>query len=229
MKNIDDVICPPCGEQPLAPEGFYPGVALATKRGATKESPILPLLPRLMAVLPPQGREIISRGFTLIELLIVVLIIGILAAVAVPQYQKAVWKTRLSEVILFQKQIMTSLDAWILENGWPTIQQLGEDEEMFLFPNGEISLNMDFPHGIGCKNEVCEISYSAFAYLYEGIVWLSIRSVIEDSSIMVQIFYERQPDGTEIKVCQHIPEQPKGKYICDILHTLNPEYEVQET
>jgi type IV pilus assembly protein PilE len=50
-----------------------------------------------------------KKAFTLIELLVAVLIIGILAAIALPQYRKAVEKTRWMEGVI---AINALADAW---------------------------------------------------------------------------------------------------------------------
>ncbi len=55
-----------------------------------------------------------KEGFTLIELLVVVLIIGILASIAVPQYQKAVERSRAAEAIVLLRSARTAVQEYLL-------------------------------------------------------------------------------------------------------------------
>jgi type IV pilus assembly protein PilA len=72
-------------------------------------------------------KRTLQKGFTLIELMIVVAIIGILAAVALPAYQDYTTRAKMSEVILAASSCRTSmteaiqslpLGQTIPANGW---------------------------------------------------------------------------------------------------------------
>ncbi|AVW96179.1 prepilin-type N-terminal cleavage/methylation domain-containing protein [Vibrio parahaemolyticus] len=66
-----------------------------------------------------------QQGFTLIELMIVVAVIGVLAAIAVPQYQKYVAKSEAASALASITGHRINVETYVVENGsFPTTAQL---------------------------------------------------------------------------------------------------------
>ena len=92
-----------------------------------------------------------KKGFTLIELLVVVLIIGILSAVALPQYTKAVTRAKAAEAWTSGDTFWKGQNVYFLENGKvsPDLEKLSIEVPVDL-KNWDVSLYNN-ESGIGCS------------------------------------------------------------------------------
>ncbi len=62
-----------------------------------------------------------SKGFTLVEIMIVVVIIGLLAAMAIPAFQKVRQSSQDKAVMNNARQLSAAADQYFLENGVSTV------------------------------------------------------------------------------------------------------------
>ena len=163
-----------------------------------------------------------EKGFTLIELLVVVLIIGILSAVALPQYTKAVEKARATEALSITSNIVNAVETTILSSGV-------YDSDVYADPeNWDISLSGGYWKDSGCCGPMYvtknffyltrEDSTGVAAYRCKG----TCTGNIKDESLYDLWRCYPSVDGENCLFCSSETEQ--GKDICKSLTSLGVKY-----
>ena len=163
------------------------------------------------------------RGFTLIELLVVVIIIAILAAIALPQYQKAVMKARAAEIQTFIAHVEKAMDLYVLENGYPSSGtkdiswgEMGIDVSSYCDSVGDSfhyykctakNFSAEAPY-VSSVNWAWSLTPSSSAF--GGSSWLVIRA---------------NKNGTKEKTCSPLGSL-KAKPLCDALKASDPSWVV---
>ena len=148
-----------------------------------------------------------TKGFTLIEMLVVVLIIGILAAIALPQYQIAVSKAKIVSMLPLMRRFRDALTEWKLKYG-------DFDCHNDICPDGE-TLGVNWPsdwkicggnnkcteNAICCSNNYWKECFANDGA--EGYVYCQHRSGL-DGDLSIIIYAIDDPD-----------ENLRGKILCD--------------
>lgn len=125
-----------------------------------------------------------KKGFTLIELLVVVLIIGVLSAVALPQYQTAVERARATEALTQMNAIVTSAQRYHSQHEF--------------WPSNFNKLDVDIPadtsctSGYGGKNfclatgtastDGCDAAFCAWAYSKRNSHAYTLKTEVSENS-----------------------------------------------
>ena len=162
-----------------------------------------------------KGWFCLKEGFMLIELLVVVLIIGILAAVAVPQYQKAVEKSRLAEALMNIDTVMKNVDLYVLEHG-------EEDSEGWTDPN---NWTTDLSGGTWSEDQLFYNTKNFWYYIELGTHVVVYRCAgacsgdygmdTDTSAYTLQVEYRLPSNSSPSKICEGY--NSLGKYICKSL------------
>ncbi len=136
-------------------------------------------------------------GFTLIELLVVVLIIGILSAVALPQYTRAVEKSRAVEALTIGKNLQDAIDVYVLSNGYQKVVFLKEKASYT-----KAELDIDLGSSLDCTGSAycASKNFNYYAYCESSHCAIEIHRD-SPNSVLYSMVYWKNNAGEWSKTC----------------------------
>jgi len=120
---------------------------------------------RIGALSRPEGNAVKARGFTLIELLIVVVIIGILAAFAIPKFANTKQKAYVAQMKSDLKNLATAEEAFFYDSTYYTssLAQLNN-----FSPSTGVTLTVVEATAMGWSAQTVHSQTSRMCTLYQG-------------------------------------------------------------
>ncbi len=107
------------------------------------------------------GNQRLRRGFTLTEMLTVVLIVGILVSIAIPQYRRTIRRSRINEAIAMLDVLAKTSERLMISKGYKTLTALNAAKE-FSFKRVDMLDTNTLP----CSVSSTEVNCEDFTYTY---------------------------------------------------------------
>lgn len=145
-------------------------------------------------------------GFTLTEMLTVVLIVGVLAAVAVPQYRRTIQRTRATEAVAMLKALADSSERLAIAFGKRTVAAVATSGK-FTFERLDV-INQD---SISCSfPEDDTMTCDHFTYVLGGDG--TIAATQPSTGVTLTIYPDKSSVDSDYITCA---EEENGTY-CDL-------------
>lgn len=123
-----------------------------------------------------------TEGFTLVELIVVIAILGILAAVAVPAYSGYLTKAKEAGDIVELDAIKTAVQAYSAEYGAPTAIEVTTDSDGKVTAITVDGVNYDRDNSVSDDADTDVFGQSEFALFMTGTAGSAINITLESDT-----------------------------------------------